>query len=272
MNTTGRSGLSQFVATSRAAVSFQDFEPVRAVYASDVVRRSEVSDLESYMADRVPYFYKSPTEIADLFRSGYFLSAIADALRKLPIAENFKESHFGEILAGVYGEEILELQLLYSKLRLLTAENANANKMDLLFFRPGKDPAEFVFAEVKSSMKTADDGLPPGHDKSCFANLFKSLGKYAERDLEFDLALIGERVDDIEAFDAAAIHNALLPHTERNVQYAAFCVIDSETREDSETSVLGRRKSEKEFDVDLLCVAELPDVVDSTFDKLKLEV
>jgi hypothetical protein len=266
------SGLGQFVAGGRLAVSFEDLEPVRAVYATELVRKSEISELESYMADRVPYFYKSPAEIADLFRSGYFLTAIADALRKLPIAENFKESHFGEIFAGVYGEEILGLRLLYSKLRLLTAENANANKMDLLFFRPGRDPAEFVFAEVKSSMKTSEDGLPPGHDKSCFANLFKSLNEYGERDLEFDLALIRERMDDLDPGDAAANRRALLPHTTRDVHYAAFCVIDSGTRDHAEARVLGQRQSEKEFDVDLLCVAELPDVVDSTFEKLKLDV
>jgi hypothetical protein len=160
----------------------------------------------------------------------------------------------------------------YSKLRLLTSENANANKMDLLFYRPGKDPAEFVFAEVKSSMKTAADGLPPGHDKSCFGNLFVSLNKYAERDLEFDLALIRERMDEIEASDSEAIRRALLPHTSRIVHYAAFCVIDSGTRDDGEAAVLGRRKSEKDFEVDILCVAELPEVVESTFGKLDLGV
>ncbi|MBS1844561.1 MAG: DUF1837 domain-containing protein [Actinobacteria bacterium] len=272
MSESTTSGLGQFVAGGRLALTFEDFEPIRAVYATELVRKSEVSELESYMADRVPYFYKSPREIADLFASGYFLSAIADALRKLPLAENFRESHFGEILAGLYGEEILDLRLLYSKLRLLTAENANANKMDLLFFRPGKNPAQFVFAEVKSSMKTTADGLPPGHDKSCFANLFASLNKYAERDLEFDLGLIRERMDDIEPADAAAIRTALLPHTARNIRYAAFCVIDSGTKDHDETGVLGRRESEKDFEVDVLCVADLPEVVQATFEKLDLAV
>jgi len=266
----GESGLQQFLHAGRVEFSFNGREATRAVYNAEFVRESEVSTLEAYMADRVPYFYKSPDEIAELFRSGYFLSAVADALRKLPIAESFRESHFGEILAGVYGEEILGLKLLYSKLRLLTAENANANKMDLLFFTPGTDPAEFLFAEVKSSMKTAADGLPPGHDDSCFASLFTSLNGYRESDLDFDLALIEERMEGLEPADAKAIRRALLPHTLRQIKYAGFCVIDASTSDPDEVSVLGTRANEKQFEVDLLCVAELPDVVASTFDKLQM--
>ncbi len=92
------------------------------------------------------------------FQEGYFLSAVKEALRKLPTAETFQKSHFGEILVGVYGEEILGLCRVYSKLAFLTAENANAYKMDILFYRPGTDPVQFVFAEVKSSLKSAATG------------------------------------------------------------------------------------------------------------------
>ena len=44
------------------------------------------------MADRTPYYYKDPAQVAALFEGPYFLSAIRKVLLKLPTAPNFKES------------------------------------------------------------------------------------------------------------------------------------------------------------------------------------
>lgn len=266
MTSTG--GIAQFLHGGRVQLQFDGKRLLRTVHRSELLRTTDSSTLEAYMADRVPYFYKSPNAIADAFAEGYFVSAIKEVLRKLPSAESFQESHFGEILAGVYGEEILGLRRIYSKLALLTAENANAYKMDVLFYRPRTDPIQFVFAEVKSSLKTADDGLPARHDKSCFADLFNSLRRYSSGDLAFDLDRIKERLDDLPEPDRDAIRRALLPHRERMVQYAGFCVIDTSTHDENESAVLGTRRSLKVFDVDLICVAELPAIVDATYGKL----
>jgi hypothetical protein len=64
----------------------------------------------------------------------------------------------------------------------------------------------------------------------------------------------------------------LLPHRERLVQYAGFCVIDRSTHNDGEIARLATRKNQKIFDVDLLCVTELPDVVGATFTALAAAV
>lgn len=249
-------------------MTFEGKKCARVVHRAEVAREGTTSSLEDYMADRAPYYYKDPNQVADLFKGPYFLSAIRKVLLKLPKAASFRESHFGEIMAAVYGEEILGLQLLYSKLAGLTSENANAYKMDLLFFRPGAAPAEFVFAEVKSSMKTAAEGLPAEHDKTCFSNLFSSFKRYGDGDLEFDLAAIEERLGDIPEPDRAEIRRSLLPHQEREVRFAGFCVIDDSTHDSKESSLLATRKSKRSFNVDLLCVAELPAVVDATFAQL----
>jgi hypothetical protein len=250
---------------------FDGQEAVRAVYRSRIVRSSEITTLEDYMADRVPYFYKEPAAMAALFEEGYFLTAIRSVLLRLPTAASFRESHFGEILAGIYAEEVLGLTLLYSKLAQLSSENANAYKMDLLLYRPGRDPAQFVFAEVKSSMKTADENLPARHDKSCFANLFTSFNSYKDRDLAFDLAAIQERLPNLPGLDREVIRQSLLPHRKRDLQYAGFCVIDRSTEQDDETKVLATRKNKRLFDVDLLCVAELAEVAGATYEMLAAE-
>ena len=272
MTTASSGGLAQFLHGGRMRLHFAGSDPVRAVYHSRILRTSEFSTLEAYMADRTPYFYKDPAEIAKTFQEGYFLSALKEVLLRLPSAKTFQESHFGEILVGVYGEEVLGLRRIYSKLAFLTAENANAYKMDILFYRPGTEPVQFVFAEVKSSTKSAADGLPAGHDTAAFASLFASLNKYGVGDMEFDLAAINERMSDLPAGDAEAIAKALLPHRERFVTYAGFCVIDRSTHNDGEIARLATQRNQKAFEVDVLCVVELPEVVAATFTALTAAV
>jgi hypothetical protein len=261
-------GFPQFIHGGRTRMQFNGKSLVRAVHRSAVVRKSEVSTLEAYMADRLPYFYTDPKDITDLFGEGHFLAAIQTVLAKLPSAKTFQDSHFAEILAAIYAEEVLGLGRIYSKLALLTAENANAYKMDVLLYQPGTDPIEFVLAEVKSSTKTAADGLPARHDVSCFSSLFQSLNSYDARDLDFDLARVRERLGELPPADQETIKRSLLPHRSRSIRYAGFCVIDSSTHDAGESELLATRKNSKTFDVDLLCVAELPDVMRSTYDRL----
>jgi hypothetical protein len=263
------SGLNQFLHAGRLQLTFSGKTLVRSVYQAGLIRASEASTLEAYLADRVPYYYREPSEIAADFGEGYFISAIKDTLRRLPTADNFKESHFGEILAAVYAEEVLGLRRLYSKLALSTSENQNAFKMDVLMYAPGTDPVEFVFAEVKSSMKTATDGMPAGHDNVCFAKLFESFNAYKDADLDFDIALIKERMAELSDEDAALISEALKPHRNRLIRYAGFCVIDTTTYAEDEAALLGTRKNDKTFDVDLLCVADLPEVVQQVYGQLE---
>lgn len=264
-----RSGLHNFMHKGRLEMSFEGHSLVRAIHSAEILRRSDVGVLDAYMAERAPYYYKEPAEIANLFGKGYFLDAIKSVLRRLPTAQNFRSSHFGEILAGVYAEEVLHLKRLYSKLALLTAENANALKMDMLLYRPGCNPAEFVFAEVKSSMKTEMDGLPAGHDRACFADLFDSFNRYGEKDRDYDLAAVQERLAVLPEPDRGRIADALLPYRDRKVRYAGFCVIDRSTHDQAECRVLGTRRNDRRFEVDVLCVAELPEVVSGMYETLE---
>ncbi len=161
-------------------MSFDAKETVRTVRRSEVTRSVEAGTLERYMADRIPTYYRDPASVAADLGDGYFLRAIADTLRRLPTAENFRDSHFGEVLAAEFASAAMGLKLLYSKLRLLTAENSNAYKMDVVMYDATTDPIELVFLEVKSSVKEAT--VSPGHDKSIYASLFDSLNKYTKDD------------------------------------------------------------------------------------------
>jgi hypothetical protein len=159
------------------------------------------------------------------------------------------------------------LRLLYSKLSLLTAENANAYKMDLVLYDPASDPVEFVFGEVKSSPKSGP--VPASHDKGCFASLFASFNAYGEDDREFDLAVIEDRLSNLPAGDASRVRDALQPDAYPKVRYVAICLIDIATHDDNEAQVLGTRKNAKTFEADLLCVAELGTVAEETYASLK---
>ena len=214
------------------------------------------------MADRSPLFYRSPDQIADMLRNGYFRTAFRDAVRQLPTSDHFRNSHFGEILSAIFAQEIIGWRLIYSKLRLLTAENTNPHKMDLLFFDPNQDRPTFILGEVKSSMKSE---IPANHQRSCFPSLFDSLRDYSDDDLEYDLTAARDNVDALAENERQTVRKALLPYAERNIYYAGFSVIDAETRTDNETSMLATRASPKTFDIDLVCVENISEVSECTY-------
>ncbi len=205
----------------------------------------------------------------DDLNAGLFRTAFQTTVSRLPTSESFQESHFGEVVAGVFAEEVLGLRRLYSKLRLLTAENANAYKMDLVMYDPRR-PIELVFGEVKCSSKSEADGLPAGHDKSCYSSLFDSLREYSASDLKFDLAAANERLAHIPPADVEEVRAALKPYSGATVRYLAFTIIDSSTYCDEEAKLLQTRKSKKEFEVDLICVEHYGKIAESVYGKLKM--
>ena len=217
------------------------------------------------MAERAPFFYRSPNQIADMLHAGFFRTAFREALCRLPTSSHFRDSHFGEMLSAMFAVEVMHWKLIYSKLKLLTAENSNAFKMDLVFFDPNQVQPTFVLGEVKSSMKSTQ---PANHDRSCYPALFDSLRKYTDADLRYDLTAARDNVEALSETDRQTVRAALLPYADRRIVYAGFSVIDSKTRNCSETSMLATRSSPKIFDVDLICVEEISAVSMSTFTML----
>lgn len=217
------------------------------------------------MADRAPLFYRSPDQITDMLNEGYFRTAFYDVLRQLPKSTHFHNSHFGEILSAIFAETVIGWRPIYSKLKLLTTENSNPYKMDLVFFVPNQDTPTFVLGEVKSSMKSK---VPADHHKSCYASLFNSLRNYSEEDLQYDLTAARDNINALPENERDIVKTALMPYQDRKILYAGFSVIDTNTRDENETTVLATRKSPKTFDIDLLCVDDLSAVSKSTYTML----
>jgi hypothetical protein len=261
--------LDQFISTSRVELTFDGKTAARRVHRSEVARVIDIGLLEGFMSDRIPTYYRAPNNIAADLNEGYFLRAIADTLARLPKHEDFRDSHFGELLAAEFAVSAMGLKLLYSKLRLLTAENSNAYKMDVVMYDPSTNPIELVLLEVKSSFKTpSDDGSPPKHDKSIYADLFNSFNKYAKEDLKYDLTAARDRLSEVDSNDRDRLEAELKKYGGPTVRYAGVCSIDIETFDHDEASLLATRKNGKVFDVELLCVVEFAQVIDATFTKL----
>lgn len=241
----------------------------RSVHLSCFASRSDGLILSDYVTDRAPLFYRKLEYVIKDLEAGLFLTAFRDTLSKIPSAESFQESHFGEIVAGLFAEEISELRRLCSKLSLLTAENSNAYKMDLVLCNTAASPIEFIFGEVKSSPKSACEGSSPGHDKSCYPSLFDSFNKYAEGDLQFDLTAARDNIGHIPSGEEQRIKEALLPYGERTVKYAGFVIIDTETHREDEARVLATRKNEKAFEVEIICIESLKTNIDAAYTKLR---
>ncbi len=256
---------NQLLKLSRASIEC-DGNVCRIVFHSQVIPIKDGLDLAKYVADRAPLFYREPQKISEQLADGYFLSTVKAALGRLPTADSFQNSHFAEIASGIFAEEVMDLSLLYSKLSLLTAENANAFKMDLVLFDPKPDPIEFVFGEVKSSTKSS---APARHDRGCYADLFNTFSEYGERDLEFDLAAARDRIAQLPTELQARLRAALLPYSGTKIRYAGFVVVDSATYSQSEVKMLSTRQHSKTFDVDLICVESLGSVSQQTYQILE---
>ena len=260
--------LWHFIRGARDALT-ECAKSIRLVYKSEVMEAGCGYALDDYLADKAPFFYRDVQAMIEDLNSGLFRTAFQTTVGRLPTAKSFQESHFGEVVAGVFAEEVLGLRRLYSKLRLLTAENANAYKMDLVMYDPRR-PIQLVFGEVKCSPKSDADGLPAGHDKACFADVFNSLREYSPADLKFDLAAAKERLAHIPAADAEDVRAALKPYSGATVKYLAFTIIDSSTYCGEEARLLQTRKSKKEFEVDLICVEHYGKIAGSVYSKLKM--
>ena len=253
--------LAPFLVSARAVIH-EGEEAKRLVYLSRLARIVDDRRLEDYMADRAPLFYRSFDQIASMLQEGYFLTAFHDALLQLPTSTHFRDSHFGEILSAIFAEEVIGWRLLYSKLKLLTAENSNPHKIDLMFFDPNQTLPTFILGEVKSSMKSE---VPANHHRSCYPSLFDSLRDYSNNDLLYDLTAARDNIEALPENERHTIREALLPYADRDILYAGFSVIDTKTKCDSETSLLATRHSTKEFDIDLVCVDDISGVSESTF-------
>ena len=241
---------------------------LRAVHWSEIVRATDSLRLSTYIADKLPLFYRDPEAIANRLRDGVFLTPFKETLRRLPSAESFQESHFGEIAAALYAEDVLGLRRLYSKLTYLSAQNSNAYKMDVVLCDLSVDPVELVFAEVKSSMKSADEPGPPYHSESCYANIFQSFNAYSDEDREFDLQSANDHLQGFQPDDRQRVIDALKPYRAPRVRYAAFAIIDAGTRDDGDMSVLATRRNDKSFVVDVVGIETLPQVVEDTWEYL----
>ncbi len=133
-----------FIKAQREVVD-GDKPAVRLVYRSELLRNTNGMYIDQYIADRAPLFYRNVEDIIQDLQAGYFVTAMKTTLARIPNSASFQESHFGEIVAGLFAEDVMGLRKLYSKLSLLTAENSNAYKMDLVMYDPSCSPLCFRF-------------------------------------------------------------------------------------------------------------------------------
>ncbi len=258
--------LNNFLKTTRAKLHL-DEDLIRIVHHSKIASANNGFNLSTFIADRALLYYRSLLDITNTLDTGV-LTTVKETIAKIPDSLHFQSSHFGEIAACLFAEEVLQYKKIYCKLSLNTAENQNPHKMDLLLYKPNTFPVEFIFGEVKSSPKDSSDGLPAKHHNSCFADIFNSMRDYDENDKQFDLVTIKDNLKSLPQADQDNIKKSLLPYSPLNLSYIAMAIIDNGTFNQDETKVLGTRKSKKVFDVDLLCIENYKTVSSESYGKL----
>ena len=257
--------LSRLLKLTRAKLYFEG-KVCRIVHQSQLLKEKDQLTLAEYVADKAPLFYRDAEKISAELSDGYYVSSLKATLARIPSAESFRHSHFAEIASGIFAEEVMGLVKIYSKLSLLTAENANAFKMDLVLCDPSTEPLEFVFAEVKSSPK---QDQPANHDAGCYAELFRTFNEYGDTDREFDLGAAKDRITNLPDPLKERVRKALMPYAGTKVRYAGFVVVDDATFLDAEVCTLATRKNEKAFDVDLICIETYRNVIDRAYEILE---
>lgn len=261
-----RNDLVHFVRVARTQVA-RGPKDLRIVHHTEIADTAGGKPLSRYVADRVPLFYRALSSVTeDLEYSGCFMTAVRTTLGRLPTSESFIESHFAEIAAALFSEQILGYRRLYSKLTMLTSENQNAHKMDLLMYDPSERPFPIIAGEVKSSMKAV---APAAHDKSCYADVFNSLRNYDATDFEYDLSAANDRLHDLPPEDTAPVRDSLSPYSASPRRYIGFIVIDAATFDTDECRVLATRKSDVQFSVDLIAVERVADVAGASYERLQ---
>jgi len=253
--------LNNFAKVVRAKLTPLD-NAVRCVYKTILIENIENYNLASYVSDRAPYYYRKMSDFIESIEDGLFITSIKETLLRLPTSDKFKESHFGEMLSSIFIEDIMQLKIIYSKLALLTSQNANAFKMDLILYNPKSNPLEIIMGEVKSSPKNVP---PANHNRSIFPDLFTSFNQYQEDDLQFDLAAAKDQLKGKDPEEIKRIRSALLPYSDKIIKYAGFVVIDNSTYEIDEVRLLQTRQNNKDFDVDIICVESYQNVAHSTY-------
>lgn len=97
--------LQKFIRISRK--QFQNTKKhMRFVYISEIYRNADEHNIDKYIAEKVPFFYREAKRISDSFHEEFFLTAIYNSLCRLPDSPSFQESHFGEIISGLFAEDI----------------------------------------------------------------------------------------------------------------------------------------------------------------------
>jgi DNA-directed RNA polymerase subunit K/omega len=261
---TAPSPFLQYIREHRAVVSCPG-TAARTVYKSCLGKESNGYQLARYIADRAPLFYRDPERVIETIKQAFVLTAIEDIVRRLPDSTWFQKSHFAEILAAIFAEEVIGWRKIYSKLTLLTSQNSNAYKIDVLMYVPGTNPLEFIFLEVKSSLKTCSNGDLAKHHRGCFRDLMESVKLYSDVDRDFDLDAAEANLSTLPDTDREVVRLALMPYRPRKITYAGFVVIDDSTINDKEVHYLVETPHTKMFNVDLLSVESLPNVVSNTW-------
>lgn len=276
-------GLPYFILERRIRISCSDgFVQIREGFRTCIADRQGDDMLYQYVADRLPLFYRTAEAIADDLRSGQrFLTPFRDTLRRLPTSKGHQKSHFGEVLASIFAEEVLGYRLLYSKLSLLTAENTNPYKMDVLLVDMDTDPLVFYLLEAKCSTQVPHHGQRVYHKHGIYKGLIRSLREYEGKDRSFDLSAARDRLSNFSEAEAKRIKEALIPPPTPTVKTLGVAAIDilSEHVDDtdyvlSEPCCTGQLRCLSEpcghrFSVDILCLEKLEDAIEATFEYLE---
>lgn len=232
-------------------------QPVRSGWFRQVEDTDGRIDLFRYVGGKLPYYYRRPDNVAqDFLEEHDFLTAIAHMAIRTPTTENFKSTHFAEILCCIYLREVLGYKVLSRKLTQLTSEDTNVHKMDVMCVDVSTTPYRYIWVEAKSSRQT---GRRVYHNSNIYQQMRNSLANYDVDDMRYDFAHICDNMSSADFSDAERriIRQDLLSPTGPDVIFHGMAVINIDTHEQDDVDGLLSTPCPTNFDVRIIALTDL---------------
>lgn len=221
--------------------------------------------LSGVVAGHIPYFYRDPEKIGqDFLEQNNALYMIADMFRKAPTTVKFRCSHFGEILASLYIQQVIGYKILIRKLSQTTAENTNVHKMDILCVNTNTKPYEYFWFEGKSSVSSKG-----AHRHGIYKQMRKSLENYRESDKLFDIVKVRDNLSSADFNDEERTKIRKDLSKPLDVQFHGIAVINISTICKEDDDFLLSTSSSVKYDVRILALHDLKKTAITAFGDAK---
>lgn len=266
--------LNDFILETKSLrVSSETLAAVRNGQRTRLAESIATGTLPHHIAGQLPYFYRTPANLErefaeELGNRRNALDILYDLTIKMPTTPKFQQSHFGEILAALFLEQIMGLRRLMCKLTLTSSENTNVHKMDGFFVDLSTSPYTFVAVEAKSSILPTELTSVRAHKHGILKHMIESLNTYGSVDERFDFTVIRDNLEHFSPEESRRIKAQLFPPGPENMLRLGMAVINECTVRVDDDDYILTEPCDLDFNFRAITVTNLAALAQTSYSKI----